>query len=330
MIHRVCVLPGGGRAALPALLVSIVLMLGACASGTPGRVATGSSTSAPETTTARPGGYYLDDGPGHLSPEAAAGIPDAVPRDEPVLARTSRPYTVFGRTYTPMTAVAPYRERGVASWYGRRYHGRLTSSGEPYDMYAMTAAHPTLPIPSYVRVTRVDTGQSIVVRINDRGPFLRDRLIDLSWSGAARLGFVERGSAQVTVEAITAFGAAPVQPVEAVGGAAEGVADTGPSAPAAVRDVAAPEDPGGFWLQFGAYASVQRAGIELERLRGELPWLQTQLGVHAEGVLHKVQAGPWPGRGDALEVARRIRAEAVVEPYVVFREGAPVLADRAR
>lgn len=318
MTRRACALPGAGRVAWPALLASAVLVLGACASGTPGQVATGGSASAPETPTARPGGYYLDDGPGHLSPEAAAGIPDAVPRDEPVLARTSRPYTVFGRTYTPMTAIAPYREHGIASWYGRRYHGRPTSSGEPYDMYAMTAAHPTLPIPSYARVTRVDTGQSIVVRINDRGPFLHDRLIDLSWSGAARLGFVERGSAQVTVEAITTFGAA----------SADTVAEAGPNAPAPASAQAISKVPGGFWLQFGAYASAQRAQTELERLRGELPWLQAQLGVHADGALHKVQAGPWPGRGDANEAVRRIRDEATIEPYVVFRDGATVVADR--
>ncbi len=320
MTRRACALPGAGRMARPALLVSAVLVLGACASGTPGRVATGGSTGAPGTTTARPGGYYLDDGPGHLSPEAAAGIPDAVPRDEPVLARTSRPYTVFGRTYTPMTAIAPYHERGIASWYGRRYHGRPTSSGEPYDMYAMTAAHPTLPIPSYARVTRVDTGQSIVVRINDRGPFLHDRLIDLSWSGAARLGFVERGSAQVTVEAITSFGAASANTV------AE--ADLNAPAPAPALARAVSEVPGGFWLQFGAYASAQRAQTELERLRGELPWLQAQLGVHADGALYKLQAGPWPGRGAVSEAVRRIRDEATIEPYVVFRGGAAVLADR--
>lgn len=309
---------GIGRVLVPVLLLSVTLGLGACASGTAGRTASAPGGAASVSPTGA-GAYYLDDGPGHLSPQAAAGIPDAVPRDEPVLARTARPYTVFGRTYTPMTAVAPYHERGIASWYGTRYHGRPTSSGEPYDMYAMTAAHPTLPIPSYARVTRVDTGQSIVVRINDRGPFLRDRLIDLSWSGAARLGFVERGSAEVAVEAITVFGSPAAQTRTSAGS---------PTPPPVARQAAAQEVPGGFWLQFGAYASLDRAQAELERLRSVLPWLQAQLGVHAEGALHKVQAGPWPGRGEALEMVRRIQGEVEVESYVVLRDAAPVLADR--
>ncbi|HEY0877805.1 MAG TPA: septal ring lytic transglycosylase RlpA family protein [Zeimonas sp.] len=195
------------RVAAWAAVVPLLFALGACSTSKGVR---GPSTGADDSIAGRKasgGGYYLDDGPGHLSPADVAAIPDAVPRAEPVLARTARPYTVFGRTYTPMNALVPYRERGMASWYGRRYHGKPTSSGEPYDMYAMTAAHPTLPIPSYVRVTRVSNGRSVVVRVNDRGPFLQNRLIDLSYTAAAKLGFVEAGSAEVEVEAITRFDA---------------------------------------------------------------------------------------------------------------------------
>lgn len=211
------------RLALRVVLVPLLVALGACSTSKGAR--TGSGTDAAAT---RGGGYYLDDGPGHLSPADVAAIPDAVPRAEPVLLRTSRPYTVFGRTYTPMNALAPYRERGIASWYGKRYHGKPTSSGEPYDMYAMTAAHPTLPIPSYVRVTRTGTQRSVVVRVNDRGPFLQNRLIDLSYTAAAKLGFVEAGSAEVDVEAITQFDA-PV--LVAQSGAADGQGEGGAAGP---------------------------------------------------------------------------------------------------
>ena len=107
-----------------------------------------------------------------------------------------------GKSFTPMTALQPFRQRGVASWYGKRYHGQKTSSGEVYDMYAMTAAHPTLPIPSYARVTHAGNGKSVVVRINDRGPFHAGRVIDLSYVAAYKLGFVQAGSAEVVVESI--------------------------------------------------------------------------------------------------------------------------------
>ncbi len=209
----------GMRVATGAALVALCLALGAC-STSKGTRASSSGVDVGSSAGGTGGGYYLDDGPGRLSPADVAAIPDAVPRPEPVLLRTARPYMVFGRTYTPMNALAPYRERGMASWYGKRYHGKPTSSGEPYDMYAMTAAHPTLPIPSYVRVTRVATGRSVVVRVNDRGPFLQNRLIDLSYTAAAKLGFVEAGSAEVEVETITQFDG-PAAPVLVAGDAAQ-------------------------------------------------------------------------------------------------------------
>ena len=120
-----------------------------------------------------------------------------MPRAEPIRAATARPYVVMGRSYTPMTRLEPYRARGIATWYGRRYHGKQTSSGEIYDMYAMTAAHTTLPIPSYARVTNLANGRSVVVRVNDRGPFVDGRLIDLSYTAAHRIGVLAGGSAMV-------------------------------------------------------------------------------------------------------------------------------------
>ena len=151
------------------------------------------------------GGYYKDDGPGTRSPSSLASIPDATPRAEPLHKFANRPYEALGKRYVPMTSVQPFRQSGLASWYGKRFHGQKTASGETYDMYAMTAAHPTLPIPSYARVTSVKTGRQVVVRINDRGPFHGGRVIDLSYAAAYRLGFVDSGSGEVELQSITAF-----------------------------------------------------------------------------------------------------------------------------
>jgi rare lipoprotein A len=166
------------------LIVGLALALGACG-------------SAPKR-----GGYYKDDGPHERPPAGLDAVADATPRAEPLHRYANRPYSVFGKDYLPLSAVQPFRQRGMASWYGKRFHGQKTSSGEPYDMYSMTAAHPTLPIPSYARVTNLANGRSVVVRINDRGPFHAGRVIDLSYVAAYKLGYIAAGSAQVEVEAI--------------------------------------------------------------------------------------------------------------------------------
>ena len=153
--------------------------------------------------TTQRGGYYQNDGPPDRAPNDLASVLDAVPRIEPFLARANRPYVALGRSYTPLTTDVAFRERGAASWYGRQFHGNRTASGEIYDMFAMTAAHPTLPIPSYVRVTGTRSRQSVIVRVNDRGPFKSDRIIDLSYAAASKLGFVAAGTGQVEVERIT-------------------------------------------------------------------------------------------------------------------------------
>ena len=148
------------------------------------------------------GGYYKDDGPGANPPANLASLPDAQPHFEPLHRFANRPYEVFGKKYVPLTSVQSFHQRGVASWYGKRFHGQKTASGERYDMYAMTAAHPILPIPSYARVTSVRTGKQVIVRINDRGPFHSDRVIDLSYAAAYRLGLIGTGSGEVEIEAI--------------------------------------------------------------------------------------------------------------------------------
>jgi rare lipoprotein A len=153
-------------------------------------------------STPQKGGYYKDDGPHERPPANLERVADAVPRVEPLHKFANRPYNALGKSYVPMTALRPFRERGLASWYGKRYHGQKTSSGEVYDMYAMTAAHPTLPIPSYARVTNLANGRSVVVRINDRGPFKSERVIDLSYVAAYKLGYIQAGQARVEVESI--------------------------------------------------------------------------------------------------------------------------------
>lgn len=161
------------------------------------------NSPAPSTQgTATKGGYYLDDGPGDNAPANIDLIPSATLKTEKPLSRANRPYSALGQRYTPMTSYVPYVKQGMASWYGKRYHGQKTSSGEIYDMYAMTGAHTTLPIPSYVKVTNPENGKSVVVRINDRGPFKHERLIDLSYAAAYQLRLITQGSGLVKVEAI--------------------------------------------------------------------------------------------------------------------------------
>ncbi|MCW7540016.1 septal ring lytic transglycosylase RlpA family protein [Aquabacterium sp. A7-Y] len=167
------------------LLCAALLALAGCASGP-------SSPRRPDV-----------DGPGPAPAGEARDTPDAEPRVEPLARGANRPYTVMGRDYVPVLGDKSYRQRGIASWYGRKFHGRRTSSGEVYDMYAMTAAHPTLPIPSYARVRHLGSGREVVVRINDRGPFHGNRIIDLSYAAARKLGIVLRGSAEVEVERLT-------------------------------------------------------------------------------------------------------------------------------
>lgn len=265
----------------------------------------------------RGGGYYLDDGPGYDPPPDIDRIPDAVPRLEPLHRGAARPYVVMGRRYTPMTSLQPYRARGIASWYGRRYHGKPTSSGEPYDMYAMTAAHPTLPIPSYARVTHLGNGRSVIVRINDRGPFIGGRLIDLSYTAAHRLGILERGSGPVEVEAI-------------LPGAEPAYAGTPPAEPPPAAPEPAPEPPvtaaapvstagGAHYLQLAAFGSRANAESFLARVKAQAQWLAHRLQLHAGEGLYRVQAGPYESREDALASAERIVQSLGERPFVITR-----------
>jgi rare lipoprotein A len=280
------------RAALVVAILSAIALAG-CASA-PGRSGT------------KPGGYYLDDGPGANPPPDLDSIPEPTPKIEPISKYTNRPYTVLGRTYTPYTQPTPYKERGVATWYGKRYHGQKTSSGEVYDMYALSAAHTLLPLPSYARVTNVANGKSVVVRVNDRGPFHEDRLIDLSYAAAHRIGIIGQGSAVVDVEAIIpGSGDAPV------------VA----SAQVAPAPVAVPvsSEAGGIFVQLGAFSVEQNANAFLRKMRMDLGWLAGSMQLYRGEGLYKVHAGPYPNRGEAERAAERIRQELGFTPFVLKR-----------
>lgn len=172
----------------------LVLMLAACSSSS-------TSTSPSSSSNKNKGGYYMDDGPPKSSVDLAK-VKDAVPRSEPLSATGNKPYVVFGKQYVPLKSNKGFRQKGTASWYGKKFHGKRTSSGEAYDMYQMTAAHTVLPIPSYAQVTNLNNGRSIIVRVNDRGPFKHNRVMDLSYAAALKLDVVKSGTGRVEIVAI--------------------------------------------------------------------------------------------------------------------------------
>ena len=311
---------------LPSLLV---VLLAACSSKMPPvedstPVVTSTSTARkPAVTQKRGGGYYKDDGPGDEIPDNLDEIPDAVPQAEPLHRFANRPYTVLGKTYVPETRLRPFRQRGIASWYGRKFHGQKTSIGETYDMFAMTAAHPTLALPSYVRVTSVSSGKSVIVRVNDRGPFLSNRVIDLSYAAAHRLGYINSGSTQVDVEAIlpgepTGISYTQIKPPtpNEERDEIELLAMRPDAAPAATT-AAAP--PSGIYLQLGAFSSNDNAESLRAHLARELEWLTESIYVIPGDKLYRVQLGPYASRNDAEKVAERIRQSHGQKPSFVVR-----------
>jgi rare lipoprotein A len=288
------------------LPLAVVALLAACGSAPPKSPSTGTAAAPPASPSTR---YYKDDGPGDSPPPNLDAIPDAAPKAEPLHRFANRPYTVLGRDYTPATSLRPYRERGVASWYGKKFHGEKTSTGDIYDMYAMTAAHPTLPLPSYARVTNVATGKSVVVRVNDRGPFLHNRGIDLSYAAADRIGIAQKGSGEVEVEAIlpssspTILASAPLPPVASENAAAR----AGPAASEPVPTVPVASLDGGYVVQLGAFASYANAQNFLAHVANQIAALGVEPGVRQANGLFRVYIGPYPARDDARRMADRLR-----------------------
>ena len=251
--------------------------------------------TAPKKAEAPSGKYYLDDGPPESVPENLAQVPDAVPRDEPFHKFANRPYTVFGQTYAPVVNKEPTRQRGLASWYGKKFHGQKTSSGEVYDMFAMTAAHKTFPIPSYARVTNVKNGLSVVVRVNDRGPFHPGRIIDLSYAAAAKIGIVSAGSGLVEVERV--FEATDKTAARAT------LAET---QPAAVETSMVSQEPAGLWIQLGAFSSADGAESFREHVTRELDWMREPVQIQSRDGMHRVRLGPYRNREEAAAIADKV------------------------
>jgi rare lipoprotein A len=278
------------------------------------------------------GGYYQDDGPGDNPPPGLMNTPDAVVKYEPYAKFANKPYSVFGTTYTPLVNNDPFVQRGVASWYGVKFHGQRTSSGEAYDMYKMTAAHPTLPIPSYARITNLDNGKSVVVRINDRGPFHSDRIVDVSYTAALKLGLLGQGSKKVEIErlfagdeihlasarrALASEEQAASPAIEALmledRLAMDSAAVASPQAGTAAGKAAQP----GFYLQLGAYGREGKAE-EMSELLKKTGMSQALEVVHA-GSVNRLYSGPYETRAMAQAAARALPSSLGLKPIVVKR-----------
>lgn len=304
------------------------------------------------------GGYYQDDGPGDHPPEGLMDTPDPMPKVEPYASTGNKPYVVFGKTYTPIVDQRPFKQRGTGSWYGKKFHGQKTSSGELYDMYKLTAAHPTLPIPSYARVTNLSNGAQVIVRINDRGPFHSSRIIDLSYTAALKLGYLGKGSSELEVERllpddIARINAAKQQPVVAAAPVAPvvvtavEVAQTPPveslpiSPPVVPVDnpqatqaasldallaekLAAPEQTGnavvgGYYLQLGAYGEAGNAEAARARLMQSWDSSLPPLEVFHTDTLYRLHSGPFASRDEAMQAAQKLQASGDVKAMVVQR-----------
>lgn len=297
------------------VLVSVMLLT-ACGSqtiapvsGGDGRSATGGSKMIPSK---KGGGYYKDDGPGEEVPANLDEIPDAEPKWEPLYKPALKPYTVLGKSYVPQSSLQPFKQRGLASWYGKKFHGQKTSNGEIYNMFGMSAAHTTLPLPSYVRVRNLSNDRTVIVRVNDRGPFHSGRIIDLSYTASHKLGLIGRGSGEVEIETVmpgekgTTYASvgSPTKPVVVP-----------PPVEARPMDRSIDENiPPGIYLQFGAYANRQSADGLRNELTREMEWAPQPIRLSSTGTIHRIQMGPFATRAEAEVIAERIQREFGQKP----------------
>lgn len=262
------------------------------------------------------GGYYLDDGPGDLRPANLDELPSAVPQLEPIAIRNTRPYTVMGQSFTPQTSLEePYSQKGRASWYGKKFHGAKTANGEIYDMHQMTAAHPTLPLPSYAKVTNLANGKSVIVRVNDRGPFLRGRIIDLSYAAAFQLDYIKQGSAEVLVEKMTPDAIAQYHAeknrsnLAKNGVQVEQVALDNASALVPVHRVP-------LYLQIGAFGNKSNAEALVTQVSSSHEAFGKASQILSESGVHRVLVGPFSSIDQANEAAIELSAFVQVQPVI--------------
>lgn len=292
----------------PLLLFPALALLGACSS-TPSSPSGGGS--------ARPS---VDGAPNYQMDVST--IPDAVPTPHTGPYKAS-PYRVLGKSYSPMQDGRNYREQGEASWYGTKFHGQATANGEEYDLYGMTAAHKTLPLPTYVQVTNLDNQRKVIVRVNDRGPFYSTRIIDLSYAAAKKLGYAERGVARVLVEGIDPVAwqqqndPSYLVSARSRSEAPSVVVSTPPAevAPALTKETT---DRGEYYLQVGAFASDLAAQQLRQRLLSTLDAGVTVTPVqHSSGTLHRVRVGPVVSEDEARRLIEQLRLANVADATLV-------------
>ncbi len=294
-----CVL---ARATLGGLLASMLCVLAAC-------------STSPESERSLVGPVDIArDGP-PPDPERAKNVPDAVPRAEPFSRYGNPPsYEVFGVTYHTLSDNKDFVQKGIASWYGRKFHGRRTSSGEPFDMYSMTAAHRTLPIPSYVEVRHLKTGRRIVVRVNDRGPFHDGRIIDLSYAAAVRLGIAEDGTGPVEIRSLQPDPAriAEVDSTSAAEAATLADAASTPMVGNVIPNVAP-----NVKLQVGAFNDLANAERLRDTLVNQFNW-PVSIAEAAAQPTYRVQIGPLPGEREARVVDAELERLGFGVPHRIF------------
>ena len=290
------------------VIVTTALALGACATA-PAPTEPPGQSSRPAS--GAPGSdryeHQSDSGPEQRPDVSSQAEP--VPREEPRSAYGNpKTYSVWGETYQVMESAEGYQEEGLASWYGRKFHGYRTSSGEPFDMYRFTAAHRTLPLPTYARVTNLDNGKSLVVRVNDRGPFHSERIIDLSWAAAARLGIEGKGTGRVKVEALTVREKVKPNREGTVPTAVRAAVDSPPP------DLAAAPADGDLYLQAGAFRGLDSARNLERSLRDELK-LPVSVRQPESSALYKVWLGPF-ANNEARDRARQAISQAGFTPPI--------------
>ena len=238
--------------------------------------------------TSKEGGYYSDDGPDKNIPQNLDFVEDAVPKAEPIAKRAVRPYKVFGKKYIPLKKIVPFKEKGYASWYGKKYHGNKTSIGEVYDMYQMTAAHKTLPLPCFVKVTNIKNNKTVIVRVNDRGPFIKDRIIDLSYAAAHRLDIIEKGSEEVEIEVIVSN-----------------------------KKESKKNNTKGFFLQVGAFSKENNAIDLVEKIKAISPENNKNIKIIKKSALYSVVIGPSSTKKEAEKLSFVISSNLQQNAFII-------------
>jgi rare lipoprotein A len=288
------------------ILISVLaVLLTACVSAP--------SSQTPQSTSPNGGRYQLENDSGELEPMDLSKVRPVVPSVETRTAAGNKsPYTINGVTYHILASEDGYTETGLASWYGRKFHGHLTSNGEIYDMFQVSAAHTRLPIPSYVRITNLDNDSSIIARVNDRGPFHPGRIVDLSYAGAVLLGYADKGTARVKVEALVPARNQPqaVAPVVYSADSLEAVA---------IERKQIEANTGKEFLQVGAFANIESAQKLVARLTAmtRMPVFIASDAADNGTVLHKVRVGPLAGDDEAQLLIESVEQARLGSPFKV-------------